>query len=76
MNEKVIEIFKKNLERLRKRYGCTSKQLSELIGCDSSYISKVEKGRIIPPLDKIILIANHFEVNFIDLFTEDSNRGI
>lgn len=70
MNEKIINIFLNNLKRLRKRYGCSCKQLSKLIGCDSSYISKVENGRIIPPLDKIIAIANFFEVEFIDLFRE------
>lgn len=68
MNEDILNIFRHNLERLRKRYGCSCKQLSELIGCDSSYISKVEKGRIIPPLDKIIAIADFFEIEFIDLF--------
>ncbi len=70
MNERVIEILRTNIMRLRKRYGSSSKQLSELLGCDSSYISKVENGRIIPSLDKIIAIANFFEVEFIDLFKE------
>lgn len=70
MNEKIIDTFKKNLVILRKRYGCTSKQLSELIGCDSSYISKVENGRIVPSLDKLIAIANFFEMNFTDLFKD------
>ncbi len=70
MNEKIIDTFKKNLTGLRKRYGCTSKQLSELIGCDSSYISKVEKGRLVPSLDKLIAIANFFEIDFVDLFKD------
>lgn len=70
MNEEVITNFKTNLQKLRKRYGCTSKQLSELIGCDSSYISKVENGRIIPSLDKIIAIANYFKVEFVNMFRE------
>lgn len=70
MNEQVLKIFRKNLERYRKRYGCSCKQLSELIGCDSSYISKVENGRILPSIDKIIDIANYFNIQFIDLFKE------
>ena len=68
VNETVIQNFIINLQRLRKRYGCSSKQLSELIGCDSSYISKVENGRIIPSLDKIIAIANYFKIEFVDMF--------
>lgn len=68
MNDEILEIFKYNLQKLRKRFGCSCKQLSELIGCDSSYISKVENGRIIPSLDKIIAIANYFDIEFADLF--------
>ena len=70
MNEEILKRFRRNLERLRKRYGCSCRQLSELIGCDSSYISKVENGRIIPPLDKIISIADFFETEFIEMFKE------
>lgn len=68
MNSDVLIKLRNNLENLRKRFGCTSKQLSELIGCDASYISKVENGRIVPPLDKIIAIADYFEIKFIELF--------
>lgn len=68
MNSEIIINFRENLKRLRKRYGCSCKQLSELIACDASYISKVENGRIMPPLDKIIAIANHFEIPFDELF--------
>ncbi len=68
MNEEVVKVFIQNLQKLRKRYGCSSKQLSELIGCDSSYISKVENGRIVPSLDKIIALANYFKIEFVDMF--------
>lgn len=70
MNERILEIFRNNLQRLRMRYGCSCKQLSELIGCDASYISKVENGRIVPPIDKIIEIANYFQIDFHDLFKD------
>ena len=68
MNKNIINIFINNLIKLRKNKGYSCKLLSELIGCDSSYINKVENGRIIPSLDKIIAIANYFEINFIDMF--------
>lgn len=70
MNENVYKNFLKNLTLMRKSRGCSAKLLSELVGCDSSYISKVENGRIIPPLDKIIAIANYFEIDFVDLFKD------
>lgn len=68
MNENVYKNFLKNLTLMRKSRGCSAKLLSELVGCDSSYISKVENGRIIPSIDKIIAIANYFEVPFVDMF--------
>ena len=68
VNSNVLIKFKKNLKDLRVRFGCTSKQLSELIGCDASYISKIENGRIVPSLDKIIAIADYFGIKFIELF--------
>ena len=68
MNEKILDNFRENVDKLCKRHGCNYKQLSELIGCDSSYISKVQNKRIIPPLDKIISIANYFEIEFIEMF--------
>lgn len=67
-NDKILDNFRENLDKQCKRHGCNYKQLSELIGCDSSYISKVQNKRIIPSLDKIISIANYFGVEFIDLF--------
>ena len=68
MNEDVLKNLVKNLTELRKNRGCSCKLLSEFIGCDSSYISKIENGRIVPPIDKIVAIANYFEVEFVDLF--------
>lgn len=68
MNEDLIEIFRKNLIKLRKAKGCSCKLLSELIGCESSYISKVENARLTPSLEKVIAIANYFEIDFIELF--------
>ncbi len=68
MNENILNNFRENLIALRKSKGCSCKLLSELIGCDSSYISKVENGRIVPTIDKLIAIANYFEINFTDLF--------
>ncbi len=68
MNSDILKIFIDNLSELRKNRGCSSKLLSELIGCDPSYISKVENGRIKPSIDKIIAIADYFEIDFIELF--------
>ena len=68
MNENVLDNLVQNLQMLRKKKGYSCKLLSELIGCDSSYISKIENKRIIPSLDKVIAIANYFEINFTELF--------
>lgn len=68
MSDDIIDIFITNLIMLREAKGCSRRALSELIGCESSYISKVEKRKLLPSLDKIIAIAEYFEVDFVKLF--------
>lgn len=34
----------KNLRIVRKVYGCSQRRLADLIGCDRTYITKIESG--------------------------------
>ena len=48
------------LERVRKRL--TQEDLAELVGCDRSYISLVERGKQNPSITKFIKISKALEV--------------
>lgn len=62
------EVLANNITKYRKRKGLVREELSLLLGCDNSYISKVEKGKINITLDKLVAIANCLDVKLSDLF--------
>ena len=61
-------ILAKNVKELRLKNNLKCEELSLALGFDSSYISKIENKRINISLDKIELIAKHFNVNIPFLF--------
>lgn len=65
---KVRQILATNIEFLRKSKGLKREELSLLLGFDNSYISKLEKCKINITLDKLIKIADFFDVDVKDLF--------
>ncbi len=62
MSQELRQILAKNIEKLRIKHKLSKEQLSLILGVDNSYISKLEKGKINITLDKIELLANHFEI--------------
>ncbi len=62
MSQELRQILAKNIEKLRIKQKLSKEQLSLILGVDNSYISKLEKGKINITLDKIELLANHFEI--------------
>lgn len=58
----------KNLRTIREAKGLTREEMSFALKFDSSYVSKLEKGRINITIDKIILIADFLGVRLPDLF--------
>ncbi len=61
-------ILAKNVKELRLKNNLKCEELSLALGFDNSYISKIENKRINISLDKIELIAKHFNVNISFLF--------
>ena len=53
---------------LREAKGLSQTQLEERIGKEANYITRVETGRIEPPLDVIGRIAHELDVSVCDLF--------
>jgi len=68
MNESVKANLIKKIRELRIKNNISQRVLSELLGLDSSYISKFERGTINISLEKIIDIANHFNVEVKEFF--------
>ena len=68
MNKNIKKKFGRNLRKIRKEKGVTQEQLSLFLGLDNSYIGKVENGKLNITIDKMILIADYFEINLVELF--------
>jgi len=56
------------LERVRKRL--TQEDLAELVGCDRSYISLIERGLQAPSIVKIVRISKALDVDIKVLLNE------
>ena len=68
MNQEIREKLAINVKKLREGKRLKREELSLILGVDNSYVSKLEKCKINITLDKLILIANYFNVPFINLF--------
>jgi len=66
MNRK--ELLGLKVKELRKKRKITQEKLSELIGVDNGYISKLEVGQNFPSLGTLEKIANVLEVDLSDFF--------
>ena len=60
--------FANNVKKYREQKGYNESRLSELAGCDLSYIGKIERSEKYPNLKMIFKIAEALEVPAKDLF--------
>jgi transcriptional regulator with XRE-family HTH domain len=60
--------LREHLRMLREAKGLSQNKLEERIGKEANYITRVETGRIEPPLDVIARIAHELDVSVSHLF--------
>lgn len=65
-NSTIINI-QKNIKYFRNLRGLTQEKLGELCGISHDYISEIERGRKVPSLKRLIIIAEQLEVTLDDL---------
>lgn len=63
-----------NIKYLRKGRGMTQTTLGEHLGVAQSVVGKYEKGEVLPPVDKVQVIANLFDVPIGDLIEKDLSK--
>lgn len=68
MNKNVKVNLAANIKKLRVKNGISQESLSLELGFDVSYIGKVENQKMNVSLDRMISIANFFEIDICDLF--------
>lgn len=64
-----------NIKYLRTRKGLKQNELAATLGKTPAAVSDYEKGRVLPPLDVIYKICQHFDVGLDAIVTRDLRRA-
>jgi transcriptional regulator with XRE-family HTH domain len=62
------ELFGARIKELRKNEGVSQERLSEQIGIESKYLSRIEVGKSYPSLETVEKIADALQVEIKELF--------
>lgn len=68
MLEDKCKSFANNIKKYREAKGYNKSKMSELVGCDISYVGKIERLEKYPNLKMIFKFAEALEVKAKDLF--------
>jgi transcriptional regulator with XRE-family HTH domain len=74
IGKKAVRDFGKRVKTLRESRRWSQEQLAEYVGCESSYISKLETGKRSPSLPQIAHIAKALNLPIADLFVISKPR--
>lgn len=64
----LLPIIGANVARLRKARGLTQAQLAEVLGCETSYLQKLEYGAGTPSLQMLVALSRQLGVKIGILF--------
>ena len=64
--------FSLRLAKLRTKKGVTAKHMSELLGRNPGYISKIESGKGYPSLDEFFRICDYLDIPPAEFFDTDN----
>lgn len=64
----------KAIAKYRKAAGLSQEQLAEQLGLGNEAISRIERGIVIPTVERLIKMAEIFDCPVSELLTETSNR--
>lgn len=62
MTNSTTEILKINIKKYRNKRSLTQEQLGELSGISTDYISELERGKKVPSIKRLDLIAKALDI--------------
>ena len=71
MANSTIKLVQENIKKYRIIKGFTQEELSETAGISSDYLSEIERGKKVPSLKRLILIAEALEIPCANLYQEN-----
>ena len=66
-----LELLKQNIKKYRLNKNLTQEKLSEISSISSDYLSEIERGKRIPSLKRLLLIAEALDVELYKLFIDE-----
>ena len=72
MANSTTEILRNNLKYYRKLKHLTQEQLSDLSGVSTDYISELERGKKVPSIKRLELIANAMNIEIYKFFISEN----
>lgn len=70
MANSTTELLRNNIKFYRNMRNLTQEKLGELSGISTDYISELERGKKVPSIKRLILIANALDVEIYKFFVE------
>ena len=71
MTNSTTEILKYNIKHYRNMLNLTQEQLGELSGISTDYISELERGKKVPSIKRLDLIARALNVEIYKFFIKE-----
>jgi transcriptional regulator with XRE-family HTH domain len=73
----VARILGRRLRYFRSQMNVTQQTIAETLRTDRSYVSRLERGKVLPRLSTLVKLANYFGVDVSTLLSNRSasNRG-
>ena len=74
----ILDILSSKIKALRKQKKQTQQDIADLLGVRRSTYGEYERGKILPPMDKLKVLADHFNVSvdFLIGNEEETNEEI
>ena len=63
----VLELIGKKIREERVKHGWTQKDLADRLYVDASDVSRMENGKNIGNLEKLVLVANSLNIDLLEL---------
>lgn len=75
-NKALIETIGRAIAKYRQAVGLTQAELAEILGISNDAVSRMERGKTIPTVVRLVELAEIFRCDVADLITDSSNRSL
>jgi transcriptional regulator with XRE-family HTH domain len=70
-----MKSIKEKIREIRRRKKYTLTKLSELCGFSKGYLSKIERGRKVPPVSTLLAIARALEIDIAEFYDRNADAS-